>query len=97
MSSRDEHPLVEVFRYRDELSAALSQQKWKRARSRAIRVRKCLDKMLAAHYKNYEGLFCVGEVAISKAPEDTKKAVLRMNEVIRLATKPQGKKKKKKS
>jgi len=92
----DEHPLVQAFRARDELSRALSRKKWKRARSRAVRVRKIIQYMRENRYPHYDGLFCVGEQQISKAPEDAREAVLRMNDVIREIPKSKSKKTKKK-
>ena len=91
----NEHPLVPAFKARDELSAALSQGKWKRARSRAVRVTKIIKQMVYSRYQNYDGLFCVGEVAIYKAPEETQKAVRKMNEWIESAHASVPKKKKK--
>ena len=98
--SDEEIPVVQIHKLRDEMTLAIASRKWKTTRNRANSIYElvllAMDPVTCrAGHPHIDGVFTVGTQEFAAAPEKTKAALQKMNDLIR-SNRKVGKKKKKK-
>jgi hypothetical protein len=98
-TSDEEIPVVQIHKLRDEMTLAIASQKWKTTRNRANSISElivlAMDPVTCrAGSPHIDGVCAVGTQEFAAAPEKTKAALQKMNELIR-SNRKVGKKKKK--
>ena len=85
-------PIVFMYKLREELGTAIAREKWKTARNRAKSLLELIPQVLEQNRidfgkPHFSGLYTVGTIHISGAPEKSREAILQFNQELTAANK----------